>query len=85
MGANYLTQRKPHGSQLDSDAMYSRQRQGRLKSLLPQITINNGMGSSEAGLVGGEKEFPEEIEEVARRYGAVADVPDERWATRCRR
>lgn len=33
---------------------------------------------------GGEKVFPEEVEEVARRYGAVADVlvvglPDERW------
>jgi len=33
---------------------------------------------------GGEKVFPEEVEEAARRYGAIADVlvvgvPDERW------
>ena len=34
-------------------AMFSRHLQERLKSLLPKIAINNGMGSSEAGLVGG--------------------------------
>lgn len=34
-------------------APFSRHLQERLKSLLPRITINNGMGSSEAGLVGG--------------------------------
>ncbi|RAR53362.1 fatty-acyl-CoA synthase [Paraburkholderia unamae] len=36
---------------------------------------------------GGEKVFPEEVEEAARRYGAVQDVlvvgmPDERWGQR---
>ncbi|MBU6258022.1 MAG: AMP-binding protein [Burkholderiales bacterium] len=34
-------------------AVLSRHLQQRLKALLPQIAINNGMGSSEAGLVGG--------------------------------
>lgn len=34
-------------------AMFSRHLQERLKSLLPKVVISNGMGSSEAGLVGG--------------------------------
>ena len=34
-------------------AMFSRHLQDRLKALLPKIAISNGMGSSEAGLVGG--------------------------------
>ena len=39
---------------------------------------------SQCIITGGEKVFPEEVEEVARRYAAVADVlvvglPDERW------
>lgn len=34
-------------------AMFSRHLQERLKTLLPKIIISNGMGSSEAGLVGG--------------------------------
>ena len=34
-------------------AMFSPHLQQRLKAMLPQLIINNGMGSSEAGLVGG--------------------------------
>jgi fatty-acyl-CoA synthase len=34
-------------------ALFSRHLQDRLKALLPVLAINNGMGSSEAGLVGG--------------------------------
>lgn len=34
-------------------AVFSRDLQARLKQCLPQIAINNGMGSSESGLVGG--------------------------------
>ncbi len=39
-------------------AVFSKHLQERLKTLLPQISINNSMGSSEAGLVGGKERPP---------------------------
>ena len=39
-------------------AVFSKHLQERLKALLPHISINNSMGSSEAGLVGGKERPP---------------------------
>jgi fatty-acyl-CoA synthase len=39
-------------------AVFSKHLQERLKALLPQISISNSMGSSEAGLVGGKERPP---------------------------